>query len=60
MVIVIHGLKGALAKENLARDVYQQELTGLWSPFGNTGQGVCFCGKDKLLSRISVAKAKSP
>ncbi len=45
-------------KENYASSIYEQEITGLWSPFRNTGQGVCSCGEDKLLSKISIAKAK--
>jgi hypothetical protein len=57
-VIVIHGLKGSFVKENCASSVYEQKITGLWSSFRNTGQGVCFCGEDKLLSNISIAKAK--
>ena len=57
MVIVIHGLKGSLAKENCASSVYEQEITGLWSPCRNTGQGVCSCGEDNLLNKASVAKA---
>ena len=57
MVIVIHGLKGSLAKENCVSNVYEQEITGLWSPCRNTGQGVCLCGEDNLLSKVSVAKA---
>lgn len=58
MAIVIHGLKGSLVKENYVSSIYEQEITGLWSPFRNTEQGVCFCGENNLLIKVFVAKAK--
>jgi hypothetical protein len=56
--MVIHGLEGALAKESRASGVYEREITGLWSPCRNTGQGICFCGEDNPLNGASIAKAK--
>lgn len=58
MVIVIIGLKGSPSKENCASSVYEKGITGSLSPCRNTGQGVCFCGKDNLLIKVSEAKAK--
>lgn len=56
--MVIHGLKGSLAKEGCASSLYEQEITGLWSPCRNTGQGICFCGEDNPFNGASIAKAK--
>lgn len=60
MVIVIHGLKGVLAKESPVKGYYEQGCTGLWSPFRNTGQGVCSCGEANCSKQGAVAKATSP
>ena len=60
MVIVFDGVKGALQKESFVKSVYDALLTASSSPFRNTGQGVCFCGKCKCLKHVHVAKATSP
>ena len=39
-MLVGYGPEGAVPKENCASSVYKEQLTGLYHPFGKTGQGV--------------------